>query len=445
MGETGGFVGLRMENMPRTIAVEKQDGVPVVKMIDQRRLPEEEMYLVTSDWRTVVDAIKTLAVRGAPAIGVAGAAAVMLRAWEFVAAGAGTGTPAMAPVLGSLEREDNASVSAPTTGEAMVDASAAERFMCQRRGQGGCAAADEADGFFDRPFCQEVACRALDGHRTFVLDDEGCSSELFLMGLEFAARQIASARPTAVNLSWAVQRAVTLAQQLATGEGQGPVAVAEALFELCEDMVTEDEAINRSIGANGAALLPANATVLTHCNAGSLATAFYGTALGVVYSAFEQGRLARVYADETRPVGQGARLTAWELAQAGVPVTLICDNMAASVMAQGKIDAVVVGADRIAANGDVANKIGTLGVAVLAHHFGIPFYVAAPCSTIDANMATGESIVIEQRDHSEVLPRGLAGVDVENPAFDVTPARLATAIITEKGVYAPGHVVDALS
>ena len=251
-------------------------------------------------------------------------------------------------------------------------------------------------------------------------------------------------RPTAVNLAWGVDRAMRIVADLQVA-GEGPVAVAEALFSLCQGMIAEDEAVNRAIGRNGAALLPPGCTVLTHCNAGSLATAFYGTALGVVYAAAEEGKLRRVYADETRPVGQGARLTVWELSHAGVPVTLICDNMAASVMGAGKVDAVVVGADRIAANGDVANKIGTLGVAVLARHFGIPFYIAAPRSTIDTGTATGSDIVIVQRDSAEVLPRPIEGVEVENPAFDVTPAELVSAIITETGVFRPAQLQDALS
>ena len=429
-------MSLNLENLPRTIEVAKVSGVPQVRIIDQRLLPAQEVYLETSDWRTVVDAIKTLAVRGAPAIGVAGAAAVMLRAWEFLAAGAGSGTGGKAPVL---------EAAAGAAGGEAPAVAGAECLMCQRRGQEGCAAADVAGDFFDQPESGDAARRAMDGHRTFVLDEAGYDPELFSMGLEFAGRQIAAARPTAVNLSWAVDRALRLARQMVQEGGEGPVAVAEALFELCRDMIREDEAVNRAIGRNGAALLPEGATVLTHCNAGSLATAFYGTALGVVYSAFEQGRLNRVYADETRPVGQGARLTAWELSRAGVPVTLICDDMAASTMAQGKIDAVVVGADRIAANGDVANKIGTLGVAVLARHFGIPFYVAAPRSTIDASIENGAAIVIEQRDSAEVLPRPLPGVQVDNPAFDVTPAQLVTAIITEDGVFTPDALADALS
>ena len=198
------------------------------------------------------------------------------------------------------------------------------------------------------------------------------------------------------------------------------------------------------MGAFGAELLSPGTRLLTHCNAGSLATSFFGTALGVVYAAAQQGKIARVYADETRPLGQGARLTSWELAQAGVPVTLICDNMAASLMAAGKVDAVVVGADRITRNGDVANKIGTYGVAVLARHHGIPFYVAAPSSTVDLSLKEGSQIPIEQRGADEVLPRPIPGVQVWNPAFDVTPAELVTAIITERGVFAPADLAQAM-
>ena len=217
-------------------------------------------------------------------------------------------------------------------------------------------------------------------------------------------------------------------------------AVADALFDFVKQMEAEDEATNRAIGAYGATLLKENSRVLTHCNAGSLATYFFGTALGAVYAAAEQGKIARVYADETRPVGQGARLTTWELSRVGVPVTLICDNMAASLMAQGKVDAVFVGADRIARNGDTANKIGTYGVAVLAHEHGIPFYVAAPSSTIDSSLPDGSGIVIERRTAAEVLAEPIAGVDVWNPAFDVTPARYITKIITENGIFDPADV-----
>ena len=200
-------------------------------------------------------------------------------------------------------------------------------------------------------------------------------------------------------------------------------------------MESHDEATNRKIGAYGAELLKPNSTVLTHCNAGSLATVFYGTALGVIYAAAEQGKIARVYADETRPVGQGARLTAWELAQVGIPVTLECDNMAGALMQTGKVDAVIVGADRIAKNGDTANKIGTYSLAVLARYHHIPFYVAAPTSTVDLSMAMGASIPIEQRSATEVLSCPFEGVSVYNPAFDVTPAELISAWITEKGVF----------
>ncbi len=206
-----------------------------------------------------------------------------------------------------------------------------------------------------------------------------------------------NARPTAVNLFWAVSRATEIARMLIEGGVDEPRA-AEHLYEYAKCLEAADEDVNRAIGENGAALLEPNSRILTHCNAGSLATAFYGTALGVVYAAAAQGKVARVYADETRPVGQGARLTAWELSRVGVPVTLICDNMAASLMARGEVDAVVVGADRIAANGDTANKIGTYGVAVLARHHGIPFYVAAPTNTIDPDVAGGSGIPIEERD-----------------------------------------------
>ncbi|MCI8468408.1 MAG: S-methyl-5-thioribose-1-phosphate isomerase [Eggerthellaceae bacterium] len=318
--------------------------------------------------------------------------------------------------------------------------------MCQRSARdGGCSI-----GSGDGPACQgagaapsgDARAAALDAHRTFVLDPDEVDPELFLTSLEFAGRLIAGARPTAVNLSWAVERALAEARRL-VGEGAAPREVAEALSDLTRALIAEDEAANRAIGAHGAALLPEGCALLTHCNAGSLATAFYGTALGVAYAAAGQGKLARVYADETRPVGQGARLTAWELARAGVPVTLICDDMAASLLASGRVDAVVVGADRIAANGDVANKIGTLGVAVLARRFGVPFYVAAPASTIDASVPDGAAIPIEERAASEVLPAPIPGVDVWNPAFDVTPAELVTAVITERGVFAPDEVTAA--
>ncbi|MBP3866441.1 MAG: S-methyl-5-thioribose-1-phosphate isomerase [Eggerthellaceae bacterium] len=336
---------LNLERLPRTLELNRDGEGVSLSYIDQRELPSKLVVETTRDWTQVVDAIKTLAVRGAPAIGVAGAAALALYA---------------------------------------------------------CNGGNEA-GF----------------HET--------------------ARVIATARPTAVNLEWAVKRCL---EEVA---GASWPSVGDMLAELVKRMEGEDEAANRAIGENGAKLFGQRSRILTHCNAGSLATCFYGTALGVVYSAANQGKVSRVYADETRPVGQGSRLTSWELARAGVPVTVICDNMAASLMAKGRIDAVVVGADRIARNGDVANKIGTYSVATLAHAHGIPFYVAAPTSTLDFSIASGDDIVIEQRDPSEVMPSAVEGVEVYNPAFDVTPARLVTKIITETGVYDPDSLEGALA
>lgn len=453
---------LTLENLPRTIAVERVNGVPQVVMVDQRLLPAELAYLRTSDWRTVIDAVKTLAVRGAPALGVAGAAVVMLRAFEFVAANeADTQAAASCQTVsedvyaclmcqrgpratqGSEGPQNGSESLVADDGEMTKDAFGATREALAEavRAEGdesvaatACAEATEPAA---APAARTFTCEALDAHRTFVLDERAFDPELFSMALDFAGELAKNARPTAVNLGWGVDRALAVARE-ALGEGRGPQAVADALYQCVVDLIAEDEAVNRAIGRNGANRLRSLAEakgrplrVLTHCNAGSLATAFYGTALGVIYAAAEEGLIERVYADETRPVGQGARLTSWELAQAGVPVTLICDNMAASVMAQGLVDAVVVGADRITANGDAANKIGTLGVAVLTKHFGIPFYVAAPTSTIDAAMATGADIPIEERDPSEVLPEPIPGVAVYNPAFDVTPADLITAVITE--------------
>ncbi|MBN1426610.1 S-methyl-5-thioribose-1-phosphate isomerase [Candidatus Fermentibacteria bacterium] len=258
--------------------------------------------------------------------------------------------------------------------------------------------------------------------------------------LERAAGVLGETRPTAVNLFWAIQRMRALwSREWGDPQELGRAAVAEAL-----EMMEEDRRACRAMGMHGAALLPDPCRVLTHCNAGYLATADYGTALAVVYVAHEQGKRVSVWADETRPLLQGARLTAWELQEAGIPVTLICDNMAASVMAKGEVDAVITGADRIAANGDTANKIGTLGVAVLARHFDIPFYVVAPRSTIDLATASGRDIPIEERASHEVSHvRGVqvapAGIRVFNPAFDVTPAELVAAIITEEGVHRPPY------
>jgi methylthioribose-1-phosphate isomerase len=317
-----------------------------VRLLDQRLLPAEETWLALVTAEEVADAIRTLAVRGAPAIGVAAAYGLAVEA---------------------------------------------------RRG-----ATPER--------------------------------------LRAAAELLARARPTAVNLEWAVRR---MSRRI--GEPAGAVlAEAHAIRD-------EDEASCRRIGALGAPLLPPEARVLTHCNAGALATAAYGTALGIVRAAREAGRLEHVFADETRPFLQGARLTAWELKRDGIPVTILTDGMAGWLMARGEISCVVVGADRIAANGDVANKIGTYGLAVLARHHDIPFYVAAPWSTFDPSLSTGAGIPIEERGADEVLRifgRLIApeGVPARYPAFDVTPAGLVTAIVTERGVLRPpyGPAIRAL-
>src|SRR5258707_417798 len=243
-------------------------------------------------------------------------------------------------------------------------------------------------------------------------------------------------RPTAVNLFWAIKRMRDKFEMLRVR----PIAqIRQALIDEAQRMHAEDIAANQAMGRHGATLMPASGGVLTHCNAGALATCGYGTALGVIRAAVEQGKKIHVYADETRPFLQGSRLTAWELMKDGIPTTVISDNMAGVMMKQGKIGAIVVGADRIAANGDVANKIGTYTVAILAKEHGIPFYVAAPISTVDLACTDGSKIPIEQRNSKEVshiagkqmVPDG---VEIENPAFDVTPAKYVTAIITERGI-----------
>jgi methylthioribose-1-phosphate isomerase len=310
------------------------EGRDLVRLLDQRRLPAEETWLELADADAVADAIRTLAVRGAPAIGVAAAYGLAVEA---------------------------------------------------RR---------------------------------------GASPER----LHQAAETLAHARPTAVNLAWAVRRMVPRL-------GQGAAAVLAEAHAIRD----EDEAACRRMGALGAALLPPRAVVLTHCNAGALATAGYGTALGVVRAAIEAGNPVTVLADETRPFLQGARLTAWELHRDGIPVTLLTDGMAGWLMARGEVGCVVVGADRIAASGDVANKIGTYQLAVLAAHHGLPFFVAAPWSTVDLATASGADIPIEERASDEVMVIGgqriaPVGVPARYPAFDVTPAALVTAIITERGV-----------
>jgi len=319
-----------------------------VFMIDQRLLPEKEIYREYSSYLEVAEAIKEMVVRGAPAIGVAAAMGIALGARE-------------------IESDD-------------VDS-------------------------FSKQF------------------SEVCSV-------------IGSTRPTAVNLFWAIERMKRLfeASRTETVEAIKGILKQEAI-SICH----EDIAINRKIGKNGGVLLKDGSTVLTHCNAGALATAGYGTALGVIRGAIDDGKNIKVLADETRPFLQGARLTAWELMKDGIDVTVITDNMAGHLMKKGEVDAVVVGADRIAANGDVANKIGTYMVAVLAARHGIPFYVAAPLSTIDLAMSTGDDIPIEERTPTEVTHiKGSRitpeGVKIKNPAFDVTPAELVTAIITEAGV-----------
>lgn len=258
----------------------------------------------------------------------------------------------------------------------------------------------------------------------------------FQRGLEKGIRALAQSRPTAVNLFWALDRMRNVWQK--HEKLRLPLFANRLLLE-AHKIHAEDIRINQSMGRHGAKLLKSGMRVLTHCNAGALATAGHGTALGVIRSAVAQGKKIQVIADETRPLLQGARLTAWEMVQEGIPVTLITDNMAGHLMARGEIDAVLVGTDRVAANGDVANKIGTYMVAVLARRHGIPFYVACPFSTIDRRTSRGSKIPIEERDSAEVtgfrnLRWAPRGVRVKNPAFDVTPASLVTALITEKGV-----------
>jgi methylthioribose-1-phosphate isomerase len=318
-------------------------------ILDQRLLPAKERVLPARDARGVARAIRTLAVRGAPAIGVAAAFGLVLA----------------------------------------VQAAA--------RG--------------NRPWRK---------------------------AFDAAADLLGATRPTAVNLFWAIERM----RRSAVAAPDVPAAAATRLEREAIAILREDVDANRKMGAHGAALLRSGDSVLTHCNAGALATAGYGTALGVIRAAVVAGKKVHVYVGETRPVLQGARLTAWELMKDGIPCTLITDNMAAALMRGGRIQAAVVGADRIARNGDVANKIGTYGVAVLCRAHGIPFYVAAPCATIDPAAQNGAGIPIEERGGREVTHPGgrriaPEGVRVCNPSFDVTPARLVTAIVTEKGVLRP--------
>lgn len=327
----------------------------VVVLLDQTLLPLEERYIDIPTAPAMWEAIRSLRVRGAPAIGIAGAYGLYL--------GMLTITEAMEP-------------------------------------------------------------------------DAATFSEALAKEKEY----LDSARPTAVNLRWALERCHSVA--LRALQGGGVKAAMAALLSEARTIHAEDAEVCRLIGEHGQALLANGQTVLTHCNAGGLATARYGTALSVILAARQHGKAVAVFADETRPLLQGARLTTWELMKAGVPVTLICDNMAASVMAQGRVQAVIVGTDRVAANGDFANKIGTYGVALAAHAHKIPFYVAAPLSSIDMQIPSGDHIPIEERSPEEItlgLGRQIAptGVKVYNPAFDVTPAALVTAFITEKGILRP--------
>jgi methylthioribose-1-phosphate isomerase len=322
-------------------------------LLDQTRLPGEEVERAYTRWQDVAEAIRSLVIRGAPAIGVAAAFGLALAARQSVA----------------------------TT--------------------------------FDE----------------------------LLADLESASKGLAATRPTAVNLFWALERM----RRAGLADRSLPLADIRARLDAeAQAILDEDIAANRAIGAHGATLVPPGARILTHCNAGALATAGYGTALGVIRSAHAEGRVALVWVDETRPVMQGSRLTAWECVRDGIPHRLVADVVAASLMFRGEVDLVVTGADRIAANGDTANKIGTYALAVLARHHGVPFYVAAPWSTIDPALPSGRDIPIEERDAAElrrVADRPIApeASPVYNPAFDVTPAGLITAIVTERGVLRPPY------
>lgn len=330
-----------------------------VSLIDQTRLPNEYAFVEIHRCSDMAQAIKTMIVRGAPAIGVAAAYGMYLGARE-------------------------------------IETSDRNQFLTQ---------------------------------------------------LEQVAQLLRTTRPTAVNLFWAISRMLKTAYEtLGTVED-----IKQTLLNTARSINAEDLQTCYAIGDNGLKILPQTPdklTILTHCNAGALATAGYGTALGVVRSAFREGRLARVFADETRPRLQGAKLTAWECVQEGIPVTLITDSMAAHCMKQGLIDLVVVGADRIAANGDAANKIGTYSLALVAKAHNIPFYVAAPLSTVDFSLSDGNQIPIEERDPEEIYQVGdtiltPTGAEFYNPAFDVTPAQLITGIITENGVFAPGELAKS--
>ena len=328
-------------------------------LLDQRALPEKELYIRCSSAEEVGDSIRDMVVRGAPAIGVAAAFAMVLAARYFA--------------LNPSENED-ASFNWPSVTNRLVQ----------------------------------------------------------------AGETLKNIRPTAVNLSWGVDQMLKQAKLLS---GMTPGEGLTQLETAARKIYRDDIAVNKRIGEYGASLLSARCSILTHCNAGALATAGYGTALGVIRSAFAAGKDIRVFADETRPFLQGSRLTAWELQQEGIPVTLIVDSAAGYFISTGQIDCVIVGADRIAANGDVANKIGTYMLAVLAGQHEIPFYVAAPLSTFDLTLATGAQIEVENRSEAEIthlkdVAIAAPGIRAQNPSFDITPAGLITAIITENGIIA---------
>ena len=281
-----------------------------------------------------------------------------------------------------------------------------------------------------------IGCAAAYGVALEAIRQKDRTPAEFRARLEDAFKVLGESRPTAVNLAWVIQRMRVALAKL--GETR-PATAADMLLQLAHEIHAEDIRVNRALGAHGAELLHDGDRILTHCNAGSLATAGHGTALGVIRSAVEAGKKLSVVAGETRPFLQGARLTVWEMMQENIPVTLITDNMVGHLMAKGDIDAVIVGTDRVAANGDVANKIGTYMIAVLAARHGIPFYVACPLSSLDLSLESGQGIPIEERGSAEVTGYGdvqwaAKGVAVRNPAFDVTPADLVTAIITERGV-----------
>ncbi len=289
-----------------------------------------------------------------------------------------------------------------------------------------------------------IGAAAAYGYALGALEHRNAEKGEFLAAMEQVHKVLASTRPTAVNLFWALDR---MKNKLLAVADLPNDDIAGVLLGEAHEILAEDLAMNKRMGQYGSELVPLGARILTHCNAGALATAGYGTALGVIRAAQEAGKQVQVYADETRPLLQGARLTAWELMQDKIPVTLITDNMAGYLMRKGMLDLVVVGADRITANGDVANKIGTYSVAVLAKENKLPFYVAAPVSTIDINLPTGDDIPIEERHHEEVThvfgqQTAPKGVKVFNPAFDVTPNHLIDAIITDRGVIRPPYNVN---